>query len=68
MGVKEVWFWKNQQFDFYYLSENNGKYTQNSNSKLLPNLDPVLLASFISQTNQTQAVKLYRKALQNQNC
>ncbi|MHC5597727.1 MAG: Uma2 family endonuclease [Nostoc sp.] len=67
LGVKEVWFWKNQQFDFYYLSEIDGKYTQSSNSILLPNFDPVLLASFVSETNQTQAVKLYRKALQNQN-
>ncbi|MBW4588293.1 MAG: Uma2 family endonuclease [Aetokthonos hydrillicola CCALA 1050] len=67
LGVKEVWFWKNQQFNFYYLSEIDGKYTQSSNSKLIPNLDPVLLASFVNETNQTQAVKLYRKALQNQN-
>jgi len=66
LGVKEVWFWQNQQFDFYYLSEIDRKYTQSFHSILLPKLDPVLLASFVNETNQTQALKLYRKTLQNQ--
>lgn len=63
LGVKEVWFWENQQFYFYYLSE-DVKYTQISRSVLLPDLDPVLLASFVSEINQTQAVKQFRQALQ----
>lgn len=63
LGVKEVWFWENQQFYFYYLSE-DVKYTQISRSVLLPDLDPVLLASFVSEINQTQAVKRFRRALQ----
>ena len=64
LGVKEVWFWENQQFCFYYLSE-DVKYTQIYRSVLLPDLDPVLLASFVSEINQTQAVKKFRQALQN---
>jgi Uma2 family endonuclease len=66
LGVKEVWFWENQQFQFYYLGIDH-QYIQNSRSLLLPDLDPILLASFINETNQTQAVKKYRKALQH-NC
>ncbi|MEC4813794.1 MAG: Uma2 family endonuclease [Scytonema sp. PMC 1069.18] len=63
LGVKEVWFWENQQFYFYYLSENL-IYTQIDRSVLLPDLDPVLLASFVSEINQTQAVKRFRRLLQ----
>jgi Uma2 family endonuclease len=63
LGVKEVWFWKNGKFDFHYLPKANGDYVQNSRSTLLPDLDPVLLASFVGETNQTQAVKRYRQAL-----
>lgn len=63
LGVKEVWFWENQQFYFYCLSE-DVKYTPISRSVLLPDLDPVLLASFVSEINQTQAVKQFRQAIQ----
>jgi len=63
LGVKEVWFWENRQFKFYYLGTDN-QYTQSSHSVLLQDLDPGLLASFVNETNQTQAVKKYRKALQ----
>lgn len=64
LGVREVWFWENQQFSFYYLSELDAKYIKSSRSVLLPDLDPVLLASFVGKVNQTQAVKQYRQALQ----
>ncbi len=40
-------------------------YIQSDHSVLLPDLDPILLASFVSQLKQTQAVKQYRQALQN---
>jgi len=63
LGVKEVWFWENGKFDFHYLPQANGDYVQNSRSTLLPDLDPVLLASFVGEINQTQAVKRYRQAL-----
>lgn len=64
LGVKEVWFWEKQQFSFYYLGLEN-KYTQSLSSVLLPDLDCVLLAGFVSETNQTQAVKKYRQALRD---
>jgi len=66
LGIKEIWFWENQQFKLYYLGIDN-VYSPSSRSVFLPDLDPVLLASFVSETNQTVAVKKYRKALQ-QHC
>jgi Uma2 family endonuclease len=64
LGVREVWFWVNQQLSFSYLADSNENYIQNPRSVLLPDLDPVLLSSFVSVTNQTQAVRNYRQALQ----
>ena len=66
LGVKEVWFWENKTFSFYYLQQASSDYIKSSRSILLPDLDPILLSSFIAQTNQTQAVKNYRQALQQQ--
>ena len=65
LGVKEVWFWENQQLSFYYLPDTDADYIQNSRSVLLPDLDPILLARFIGESNQTQAVKNYKLALAN---
>jgi Uma2 family endonuclease len=64
LGVKEVWFWENQTFSFYYLPQPSSDYIKSSRSMILPDLDPILLSSFIAEINQTQAVKNYRQALQ----
>ncbi|MDJ0616743.1 MAG: Uma2 family endonuclease [Calothrix sp. MO_192.B10] len=66
LGVKEVWFWENKQFTFHYLPQPDSNYIKSTRSLLLPDLDPVLLSSFVEETNQTQAVKKYRQALQRQ--
>ena len=66
LGVKEVWFWENKQFTFHYLPQPDSNYIKSKRSLLLPDLDPVLLSSFVEETNQTQAVKKYRQALQRQ--
>jgi len=66
LGIKEVWFWENRQFKLYYLGIDH-VYTPISRSVFLPDLDPILLSGFVSETNQTVAVKKYRKALQ-QHC
>ncbi len=63
LGVKEVWFWEKGKFSFYSLNEIENKYVQILHTILLPDLDFVLLASFVNETNQTQAIKLYRQAL-----
>lgn len=63
LGVKEVWFWQNQQFSFYQLQQPIANYVASDRSGLLPNLDPSLLAKYMGESNQTQAVKAYRNAL-----
>jgi Uma2 family endonuclease len=63
LGVQEVWFWENQQLHIFCLVDVATGYKMTSTSQLLPQLDPQLLASFVDHSNQTQAVKAYRRAL-----
>jgi Uma2 family endonuclease len=63
LEIPEVWFWENNQFSIYFLQ--NDKYQKTNSSLLLAQLDLSLLVSYMSQSSQTQAVKAYRKALQN---
>ena len=63
LGVKEVWFWESQQLSIYSLVGESTGYEALQTSQLLPQLDVALLASFVSNPNQTQAVKSYRQAL-----
>ena len=65
LGVQEVWFWENQQLRVYSLVEPGQGYEALASSRLLPQLDVGLLAGFVDNTNQTQAVKAYRRALRN---
>jgi Uma2 family endonuclease len=63
LEVPEVWFWENNQFSIHVLQDD--KYQEINGSSLLPDLDLSLLISYVGQSSQTQAVKAYRKALQN---
>lgn len=63
LGVQEVWFWENQQLSIYSLGDTEAGYEATATSQLLPQLDPALLASFVDNPSQTQAVKAYRQAL-----
>ena len=63
LGVKEVWFWENQRLSIYSLVDESTGYEALQTSKLLPQLDVALLASFVGTPNQTRAVKAYRGAL-----
>jgi Uma2 family endonuclease len=63
LEVPEVWFWENNKFSIHVLKDN--KYQKINGSSLLPDLDLSLLISYVGQSSQTQAVKAYRKALQN---
>jgi len=63
LGVQEVWFWENQQLSIYSLGDTEAGYEAAAMSQLLPQLDPALLASFVDNPNQTQAVKAYRRAI-----
>jgi len=63
LGVKEVWFWENQQLNIYSLVNEGQGYEAQQTSQLLPRLEVTLLAGFVGNPNQTQAVKAYRRAL-----
>jgi Uma2 family endonuclease len=60
LGVREVWFWKNNQFLLYRLEE---EYRKVDRSEFLPDLDLLLLSQFVNYDNQTEAVIAYRDAL-----
>ncbi|MEB3231220.1 MAG: Uma2 family endonuclease [Leptolyngbyaceae bacterium] len=65
LGVQEVWFWENQQFQLYNLVDPDTGYEPLSTSLLLPGLNLATLAQFINYPSQTQAVKAFRKTLRN---
>lgn len=53
IGVKEVWFWQNNEIHFYELVEDS--YQEISISHFLPQLTPHLLASFVNRgLNESQ--------------
>ncbi|NJM77321.1 MAG: Uma2 family endonuclease [Acaryochloridaceae cyanobacterium RU_4_10] len=64
LGVTEVWFWENKQFSIYHLR--SGKYDRVVSSELLPNLDFVLLSSYVRPTDQFDAVMEFRDVLRQQ--
>ena len=66
LGVREVWFLENQTFSPYGLIDPDSGYETLTASRLLPQLDLTVLAQFIDNPNQTQAVKAYRRTLQKQ--
>ena len=47
IGVKEVWFWKNEKITFYELQSEG--YTENTHSKFLSNLTSKILETFVNQ-------------------
>ena len=63
LGVKEVWFWQNNQFILYRLREE--EYANIDRSEFLPDLDLVLLSKFVNYDDQTEAVIAYRDSLSN---
>lgn len=47
LGVKEVWFWNNNEITFYYLI--NSEYVEISDSNFLPELSSNFLVSFVNR-------------------
>ena len=56
LGIKEIWFWKNDCLTIYYLNQ-KGEYQQQNKSVILPELDVNLLASYVTASNPRIAVK-----------
>lgn len=63
LGVGEVWLWQNQQFTIYCLQNKNNSYQEQSNSKLLPNLDLVLLAQYVVISDPLEAIVQWRQQI-----
>ena len=64
LGVREVWFWEHHTFSLYGFFDPDKGYETLTSSRLLPQLDLTVLAQFIDNPSQTQAVKAYRQILQ----
>ncbi|MDJ0732457.1 MAG: Uma2 family endonuclease [Crocosphaera sp.] len=63
LGVREVWFWQNQQFTVYCLQ--NDSYQAKSNSQLLPNLDLNLMAQYVTINDPLEAITQWRKQIKD---
>lgn len=61
LGVKEVWFWQNNQFSVYSLQRN--KYEQVSKSELLSKLDLALLAEYVNRSDPLEAMLEFRERI-----
>ena len=61
LGVAELWEWRHGQLQI--LTLHGDTYVAIARSALLPGLDPDVLVRFVSATDQTAAVRAFRKAL-----
>ena len=66
LGVPEVWSFERGRFTVYVLERNGdeARYADHERSTLLPELDLKVLTTFVSWTNQRQAVAAFREVLQ----
>lgn len=62
LGVPEVWLWQNQRLQVHGLR--GEAYVRLPRSELFPQLDLELLMSFVDLSDQTGAVRRYRRALE----
>jgi Uma2 family endonuclease len=65
LRVPEVWFWQKGALRFFLFEE--GVYLSGTRSRLLPDLDPALIARCMGESSQTQAVRALRAALRDAN-
>ena len=66
LGVGEVWFWVDGRIGIYVLGAGSEGYAESPRSRLLPDLDPIVLAGVIAEAGefeQTQAVKAFREKI-----
>lgn len=63
LRVPEVWFWKDGALRFFALEGDS--YLACPRSRLLPGLDPALIARCMGEGSQTQAVRVLRSALRS---
>lgn len=63
LRVPEVWFWQKGALRFVVLQDQ--EYLDSTRSRLLPDLDPALIARRMGESSQTQAVRALRAALRD---
>jgi len=61
LGIGEAWFWKESRIEVHVLRQL--EYERTYRSGLFPDLDLVLLCSFLDRPTALQAVKAFRDAL-----
>lgn len=61
LGIGEIWFWQNNEFKIYCLEGDS--YNQQQQSKLLSDLDLVLLAQYVIIRDPLAAILGWRKAI-----
>lgn len=61
LGVREVWFWKENHFELFELQATG--YEPRGESTLVPGLDFAELAEFVQRADQHEALKEYRARL-----
>jgi Putative restriction endonuclease len=64
LGVREVWFWQNEQFAIHHLRDQ--QYEAVSNSVLLPDLHVALLAAYVIQPDPLDALLYCRHRLRQE--
>ena len=62
LAVDEVWYWRKGVVEIYILTDET--FARVQRSRLLPHLDVELLASMLDRDTLTQAVRDFRKALE----
>ncbi len=65
LGVPEVWFWEDGLFTLHHLREQG--YERIYRSEVLPDLDINLLARCVLMTSTVEAVREFRRAIDQQN-
>ncbi len=63
MGVREVWFWRDDRIEVHALGGDG--YARVEKSGLLPELDLAELERYVRMPDQADAARAYFEALQN---
>ncbi len=61
LGVREVWFWRDDQLKFY-AGRDHG-FEQTERSELLPAFDPTLVGRFMLGSHDDEAVEAFRQVV-----
>ena len=63
IGVREVWFWKDDELQVYFLV--GTKYEQRAKSELVPGIDLDLVCELVDRPTVSQAVREFRASLRS---